>query len=138
MKIAVSEEQEPHFRAAVEQPMQVRIVGRGAVFPAVLARIEARASHALVHPALTALAGGPLDLRRTDAEPKDEANRAEQYELARPHFTAIARLDTAGAFGIGEMARVKFRSARHATLWSEAQGAAADWLRRRTEPARGY
>ncbi len=130
VKIAVSEEQEPHFRAAVEQPMQVRIAGRAAAFSAVLTRMEARASRGLVHPALTALAGGPLDLRRTDAEAHDDANRAEQYELARPHFTAVARLDAANSFGIGEMARVKFQSTRRVTLWSELQRAVDRWLER--------
>ncbi len=130
VKIAVSEEQEPHFRAAVEQPMKVRIAGRSGVFPAVLARVEARGSRALVHPALTALAGGPLDLRRTDAEAHDDASRGDQYELARPHFTAVARLDAADSFGIGEMARVKFQSTRRVTLWSELQRAADRWLER--------
>ena len=88
-----------------------------------------------MHPALTALSGGLLPLRRTDAESQDDPNRATQYELASPHFTAVARLDTAAAFGIGEMARVKFRSTRRVTLWSEVQRTVDRWLERYTQRA---
>ncbi len=133
VKIAVSEENEPHFRAAVEQPVKVRIAGRGTVFPAVLTRVESRASRALVHPALTALAGGPLPLRHTESESRDDA----QYELARPHFTAIVRLDGSESFALGETARVKFRSTRRVTLWRELQRTADQWLARYTQRADG-
>ena len=135
VKIAVSEEQEPHFRSAAELPVNVRIAGRSGTFLATLIRVEARASRTLIHPALTALAGGPLPLRRTDAESQEDPNRATQYELASPHFTAVARLDTPGAFAIGEMARVKFRSTRRVTLLSELQRVGDRWLERYTQRA---
>ena len=135
VKIAVSEEQEPHFRTAVAQPVRVRIEGRGGDFPAKLSRLEARASRSLVHPALTALAGGPLALRRTEADSRDEGKPIDQYELARPHFTAVARLDASEGFSIGEMARVKFRSPRAVTLWSEVQRAVDHWLEKYTQRA---
>ncbi len=130
VKIAVSEEQEPHFRTAFQQPVKVRIAGRGGNFPATLTRVEARASRSLVHPALTAVAGGPLALRRTESDSSQEEKMTEQFELARPHFTAIARLDAAPGFSIGEMARVRFRSTRAVTAWSEAQRAVDRWLAR--------
>ncbi len=135
VKIAVSEEQEPHFRTVVAQPVRVRIAGRGDDFPATLTRVEARASRNLVHPALTALAGGPLALRRTDSESTDDEKQNAQFELARPHFTAVARLDAADGFSIGEMARVKFRSTRSVTLWSEVQRAVDRWLEKYTQRA---
>ena len=135
VKIAVSEEQEPHFRNAVAQPVRVRIAGRRGDFPATLTRVEARATRRLVHPALTAIAGGPLALRRTDSESDDDETQTAQFELARPHFTAVARLDAADGFSIGEMARVKFRGTRSVTLWSELQRAADRWLEKYTQRA---
>ena len=135
VKIAVSEEQEPHFRNAVEQPVRVRIAGRSGDFPATLTRVEARASRSLGHPALTALAGGPLALRRADSESPGDENQTAQFELARPHFTAVARLNAAAGFSIGEMARVKFRSTRSVTLWSEVQRAVDRWLETYTQRA---
>ncbi len=128
VKIAVSEEQEPHFRTAVAQPVRVRVAGRGGDFPATLTRVEARASRSLVHPALTAVAGGPLALRRAEAESGADEKQTAQFELARPHFIAVARLDAADGFSIGEMARVKFQSTRTVTLWSEAQRAVDRWM----------
>ena len=135
VKIAVSEEQEPHFRNAVEQPVRVRIAGRGGDFPATLTRVEARASRSLVHPALTAVAGGPLALRRPESESAGDEKPTAQFELARPHFTAVARLDAADGFSIGEVARVKFRSTRSVTLWSEVQRAVDRWLEKYTQHA---
>ncbi len=132
VKIAVNEEQEPHFRGAVNKPVRIRIEGRGGAFAGTLERVEARASREMIHPALTALADGPLALRR--AEGADAAKRA-QYELALPHFTATARLVADAPFGIGEMALVKFRSARSATIWSEAHRVMDRWVRRYTERA---
>ena len=133
VKIAVSEEQEPHFRNAVEQAVRVRIAGRSGDFPATLTRVEARASRSLVHPALTAIAGGPLALRRPESESADDEKQSAQFELARPHFTAVARLEVVDGFSIGEIARVKFRSTRSVTLWSEVQRAVDRWLEKYTQ-----
>lgn len=135
VKIAVSEEQEPHFRKAVAQPVRIRIEGRSGDFPATLTRVEARASRALVHPALTAVAGGPLALRRSEAESDRTEKDGAQFELARPHFTAVAKLESADGFAIGEMARAKFRSTRAVTLWSEVQRAVDRWLEKYAERA---
>jgi pyruvate/2-oxoglutarate dehydrogenase complex dihydrolipoamide acyltransferase (E2) component len=134
VKIAVAQEDEPHLRAAVNQPVRVKIEGRGTVLDATLLRVEARATRELIHPALTALAGGPLKLRRNeDAAAHEEAEHpTPQYELAEPHFSATARLEANEALGVGEMARVKFRSSRTVTLWSEMQSAVGQWLGRYT------
>jgi putative peptide zinc metalloprotease protein len=136
VKVAVSERDEPHFRAALDQPMRVRLAGRGTVLTGQLTRVEARASREPVHPALTAFAGGPLAVRRADEEPADSSRHAPAYEFANPYFTAIVRLPEGGSLAPGEMARVRFRSARSATLWSEALANFRRWLRRYTDRER--
>jgi putative peptide zinc metalloprotease protein len=129
LKVAVSERDEPHFRGAVGESMSVRIMGRAAVLSGELTRVEARATQAPVHPALTALAGGPLAVRRSEDAPA-EPSRPADYELAQPYFTAIVRLAEGVPLAAGEMARVRFRSSRTDTLWSETQGAFSRWLKR--------
>ena len=130
IKIAVSQEDEPHWRGVAGRPLRARIAGRGKVADAEFVRLEPRATRELIDPALTALAGGPLALRRND---DPAARRGAEYELAEPHYVATARLLAAEAFCPGEMARVKFRSPRTVTLWSQCQGAIARWLKRSTE-----
>ena len=132
VKIAVSEQDEPHFRTALNQPLGVRIRGRGAAVSGQLIRVEARATRDLIHPALTALAGGPLALRRAEESGATESKDTPAMELADPHFTAIVRLASEPALVPGEMAQVRFRSARAVTLWSEAEGVVARWLKRFT------
>jgi putative peptide zinc metalloprotease protein len=136
IRLAVAQAEEPHLRAAVDQPMEVKVEGRGAVLEARLLRVEARASRELVHPALTAMAGGPLPLRRTEevGTPTGANSRGPEYELAEPRFTALARLTASEPLGIGEMAHVKFRSPRTVTLWEELQRAFATWLKRYASP----
>ena len=132
VRIAVSEQDEPHFRTALNQPLGVRVGGRGTAFAGQLMRVEARATRDLIHPALTALAGGPLALRRAEESAAGETKDAPAMELADPHFTAIVRLAGGPALVPGEMARVRFRSTRAVTMWSEAEGVIARWLKRYT------
>lgn len=132
VKVAVSERDAPHFRAALSQQMKVRLTGRGEVLAGELTRVEARATREPPHPALTAMAGGPLALRRSE-EAGAEAGRAPAFELAEPHFTAVVRLAHRGDLSPGEMARIRFRSARTATLWNELQAGFGRWLRRYTD-----
>jgi biotin carboxyl carrier protein len=129
LKVAVSERDEPHFRGAVGESLSVRIAGRATVLNGQLTRVEARATQEPVHPALTALAGGPLAVRRSEDAPS-EPSRPADYELAQPYFTAIVGLAEGVPLAAGEMARVRFRSARTTTLWSDMQGTLARWLKR--------
>ncbi len=131
VKIAVAQEDEPHLRAAAGRPLRVRIEGRGAVFNARLLRVEARATRELIDPALTALGGGPLAVRRAE-EQRNEKPQTPEYELAEPRFGATARLETDKPLDIGELGRVKFRSPRAATLWGEMQSAFTRWMKRYT------
>lgn len=132
VRIALDQEAEPHFRAALDQPLRVRIEGLGADFPARLTRVESRATRELIDPALTALGGGPLALRPIEAEETPASPAAEKsaaYELAEPHFVALARLAAAEPLCAGQMARVKLHSTRPASLWELAQLRFARWLK---------
>lgn len=131
VKIALDQEAATHFRTAVGKPVQVLIEGRGQTFDATLFQVESRATRDLIHPALTAVAGGPLALRRVEEPPPDSAHEAATgLELAEPHFVALARLATTQAMDSGQIARVKLRSLRGVTLWESAQGGFARWLKR--------
>ncbi|MCE9611637.1 MAG: site-2 protease family protein [Chthoniobacter sp.] len=133
VKITISQADEPHWREVTAHPLRAKIAGRGGVFDAQLVRLEPRATRELPDPALTALAGGPLALRRHEDPAESGAHRGPEYELAEPHFTATAHLLAPESFSPGEMALVKFRSPRTATLWAQCQGVLARWLKRSTE-----
>ena len=107
----------------------------GAVFPAKLTRVESRATRELIDPALTALGGGPLAVRHVEEEASGDARQSAEYELAEPHFVALARLASEQPFCAGQMARVKLHSTRSVNLWELAQGRLARWLKTFTAPA---
>ncbi len=132
VRIAISQADEPHWREVAGGPLRAKIAGRSGVFAAQLVRLEPRATRELPDPALTALAGGPLALRRNEESAAAEpgTRRGPDYELAEPHFTATARLLATGPFSPGEMTLVKFRSPRTATLWGQCQDTLARWLKR--------
>jgi putative peptide zinc metalloprotease protein len=132
LKVAVSERDEPQFRAALGQSVRARLAGRGTALPGTLTRVEARATREVIHPALTALAGGPLALRRVEDGERGDRQQGSNYEMADPYFTAIVHLTDGPVLAPGERAWVRFRGARAVTLWSEAQGGIARWLRRYT------
>ena len=131
VKLAVGQDAEPHFKAAIHRRVTVRVDGRGEVFSARLERLDGNASRSLPHPALTALAGGPLPVQRvqdTDGAPQDR----ERHELTEPHFGATVRMasNDASVLDDGELARVKFRSPEKVTLWRETRAAFARWMRK--------
>ncbi len=133
VKIALDQEAAAHFRTAVGQPVRVLIEGLAPTFDATLTRMESRATRDLIHPALTAVAGGPLALRRAEQPAPDSARESGGgLELAEPHFVALARLASSQAMNSGQLARVKLRSDRRVTLWESAQAAFARWLRKYT------
>ena len=133
VKIALTQEAASHFRTAMGARLGVRIEGRAQTFEATLTSVEARATRDLIHPALTAAAAGPLALRRAEDAPPDSAREnSPGFELAEPHFVALARLVTDEALDSGQLARVKLRSRRGVTLWESAQAGFARWLRRYT------
>jgi putative peptide zinc metalloprotease protein len=137
VKIAVSQPLEPHFRTALQKEVIVRVVGRPKLYRGRLVRVEAKANREIYHPALTALAGGPLAVRQTDApDPKNDS-----HELAEPHFMATARIETSDSLQPGEIAKVTFWSQERSTLWQETQRQVTRWIRdlieKRTEISAG-
>ncbi len=123
VKLAVGQDAEPHFRAAGGGAVRVRVAGRGNTFDAKLERLDDNATRTLPHAALTALADGPLPVRRAEGEHGG-------YELAEPHFIATVKLGAASALADGELARVKFRSPVSVTLFSELRSAFARWAKK--------
>lgn len=126
VKLAVGQDAEAHFRAASGQPVQVRVEGRGTVLAATLERLDDQASMQAPHPALMALSGGPLPVRRTEGQQEGQA----PYELAEAHFEATVRVNgDAAGLADGELARVKFESPRRVNLLGEMRGVFARWVR---------
>ncbi len=132
VKLAVSQEDEPHFREALNEPLAIRIEGRGTVLTGKLIRVEARATRELIEPALTAIAGGPIALRRAEDSEADDPRHRVEYELAEPHFSATAHIAADAALLPGELARIRFRSPLVVNLWTELQSTVARWLKRYT------
>ena len=133
VKLAVAQDSLPHFKAALNRKVSVRIDGRGDVFAAQLERLDGNASRTSPHAALTALSGGPLPVQRVqDIDGASAKQEQERYELADPHFGATVRMTSADAASLddGELARVKFRSPVKVTLWGETRGAVGRWMRK--------
>jgi hypothetical protein len=133
VKLALGQDSEPHFKAALNRPVSVRVDGRGEVFAARLERLDGNASRSLPHAALTALAGGPLPVQRVqDDGDAPRAQGQDRYELTEPHFGATVRMTSAAASMLddGELARVKFRSPEKVTLWREIHRSIAQWMRK--------
>ena len=132
VKVAVSERDEPHFRNAIGHSCGVRISGRATEFTGELIRVAARATRDPVDPALTALVGGPLAVRRVeeDTTAPASAKKGSEYELAEPYFAATVRLAEGDPLVPGEMARVRFQSTRTVNLYGEMQAGIARWLQR--------
>lgn len=131
VKLAISENDASSFRDALGKEAEVRVDGRGAAGRATLIRMEARATREVTEPALTALAGGPLVLRRAEEQPaKREPGAPDGYELAEPHFTATVRLPHTADLLAGETAWVRFRSMQSVSLWLEMDRQVRRWLGR--------
>ena len=130
LKIAVSERAEPSFRGAVGQPLRVHVEGRGGrSLNATLTRMDARASREIAWPALTAQAGGPVALRRTEEDESDRETAGKpEYQLAEPHFTATARIDGLASLLPGETALVCFRDSGTVNLWQELGTGLRGWV----------
>ena len=132
VRLALGQDAEPHFKAALHRRVSVRIEGRGGTFSARLERLDGNASRTLPHAALTALAGGPLAVQRVQDDDAPQSQGQLRHELTEPHFGATVRMLSASASDLadGELARVRFRSPEKVTLWGELRGAIARWMRK--------
>ena len=90
-RIRYQNRREPAARTSlqdrVQKAVKVRIIGRAKTYDGRLIRVEAKASREIYHPALTAMAGGPIGVRQTDVPDK----KSDSHELAEAHFMATAR-----------------------------------------------
>ncbi|MCA9134572.1 MAG: HlyD family secretion protein, partial [Planctomycetales bacterium] len=108
------------------QTVAVRVGSQGR-FRGTLRRLEPRASTRLVHPALSAVAGGPLDVVATQRSPT--ATQSPELELTQPRFRAVVALP-------GEQAAVLHSGQRGQVLFGNRQGGLgttvyqffSDWL----------
>jgi putative peptide zinc metalloprotease protein len=132
VKLSVKERDELAFRGKIDQTCEVRLSARETMASGLVARVEARATRTPAHPALTAVAGGPLPMRRSD-EPA-QGSQAETYELAEPHFSATIHLTNRADLLPGEMAHVRFRDSHPTSLWSETNKLFDQWVRRVINP----
>ncbi len=134
IKIAVSEHNEPHFRAALGQPLTLRLGGRGRTLHATLTRLDAHASREVTWPALTMLTGGLVALRKTEAgseelDPLSPKGSSPGYELAEPFFTGTAQVASENlALLPGETGQVCFRASAAVNLWQELSTGLDHWM----------
>ncbi len=132
VRLALGQDAEPHFKAALHRRVSVRVDGRGETYAAQLERLDGNASRTLPHAALTALAGGPLAVQRVQDDEAPQSQGQARHELTEPHFGATVRMLSAGASDLadGELARVKFQSPEKVTLWRELRSAVTRWIRK--------
>lgn len=116
VRIAVTENDQPFFSLHQGKPVKVKVFGRGNVMRGTLKRVDARATREVLHPALTALGGGPLSVQPIDTTQNDSN---ASYQLISPHFEAIVKIDPSEAVNLrsGERAYVKFTSTEGYFFW---------------------
>jgi len=82
LRLSIAQSDVASFRGSVGESVELRVEGAGArAFAARLESIEPRASTSIHHDALTALGGGPLDVRANA--------RSDGYELTEARFPAL-------------------------------------------------
>ncbi len=115
-------------RSALNQSVKVHIWGsENCDVDGVVTGADPRGTTSLRYPSLSALAGGPLAVRKATTT-SDSTN--EQWELLEPHFTGRVELDEASlsSIGTGQTGVVEFTTNRGSigrvvTAWAEG------WLR---------
>lgn len=94
MKISILEENAQMLTGKPGDKIKIFLRGRGRTISATLKRIEPGASREIRFESLTAIAGGPLAIRRREKNNSEtESASPSGMELVEPHFTAIATLN---------------------------------------------
>lgn len=94
VKITILEENAQMLKGNPGDKVRVFIKGRGQTLTATIKRIEPSASREIRFENLTALAGGPLAVRKKEKNNSEtESASPSGMELVEPHFTAIATLN---------------------------------------------
>lgn len=113
------------------RPVRVAVPGGGS-FPGRLERVKPRASTRPLHPALTAVAGGPLTVQRSQAATGHEPQ--DGMELLQPHFEAVVPLHAAAAESLaaGQTVTVYLNADRD-SLGRRLVDAVTGWFRVRAQ-----
>ncbi len=110
VRVAVDQDDADAFFAQVGKTVTIRAGER--VFKNTLSQIEPRASLEPLHPALAAVKGGPLPVRRKTNESPDKKDEAgpESYELLVPQFAGEVKLslDQSLLLAAGQRTQVSF------------------------------
>ncbi|CAN5758577.1 efflux RND transporter periplasmic adaptor subunit [soil metagenome] len=101
VKITILEENAQMLTGKPGDPIRIFLKGRGHVLTSTIKRIEPSASREIRFENLTALAGGPLAVRKKEKNHSEtESAPASGMELLEPHFTVIATLNATDAQGL--------------------------------------
>jgi putative peptide zinc metalloprotease protein len=126
------------FRSHMGQPVSLHIWGFGKrSLVAKLEQVHPRASSALIHPALSSMAGGPLPVKVKSPELGESEHGDGAWQWTEPYFPAVIRCQLAWSQFLrpGQTGLVQFRCYRgtFGHVLSENFGR---WLRDRQEQAR--
>ncbi|MFO0817276.1 MAG: efflux RND transporter periplasmic adaptor subunit [Pirellulales bacterium] len=104
---------------------------RQALWHGRLDQVLPRATHEPLHPALAAVNGGPLPVRREQVENDDSQGKSD-YVLLAPRFTALVPLDAALAttLRVGQRATVSFRPCDE-SIGEHLYRGMSSWIRER-------
>ncbi len=116
----------------VGQPVYIR-TGSHARLTGKLVRVEPRASSRLIHPALSASEGGPLEVVPST---KGDAGQGDEFELAEPCFRAVVSVPTDSATTIfsGQRTNVMI-GYRGESIGVTFYRTVSDWIRKKTDIA---
>lgn len=119
VKIIILEENARMLTGKPGDPIKLFLKGRGHALTSTIKRIEPSASREIRFENLTALAGGPLPVRKKEKQHSEtETSPASGMELVEPHFTVIASLKTEDARDLraGETCVARIRSGQSLSL----------------------
>jgi len=92
VQIFIPEDYGRHLQGRPGDKVTVFLKNHSQTRTGVLLRIEARAGREIRHPEVTALAGGPLAVRKKESDTPDKPD-SSGMELVDPHFVATVLLD---------------------------------------------
>lgn len=121
-RIAVHQEHGDEVRDEIGQEVRVLIPSRNEVATGKVIRFEPRASRTLRYEGITALAGGPIPVRRATEQNIGELDPEHPFELLEPHFQLIAELSGQDVADLrsGESCIVRFYSGDALPIWKLA------------------
>lgn len=137
VRIAISQELFDRIQPKLDEPIQVLVPGRLAIFDAQIVSIESAATRNIRHESLTALAAGPLAVVSTRQTGGKDSKPG--MELVDPHFYVAARITTKDQDMIrpGETGLTRFSSAPKRTLLAAAIEEVRAFVKRSSDRVNG-